>query len=162
MCSSSHRITNRCNIKIVAVSPQPSCGVVAFCFHDSQLPFPPLLFRFISSSCYFQTMCFFEQIRWSCGFWKWGRFREQCTTEYRIGETCGLKLVFETNHSDSCCSLCEKIAKKKRRITKMTADIERWKRDGNRPATIERTKSNAAEILASLSRMVEEHNQNAV
>ncbi len=30
------------------------------------------------------------------------------------------------------------------------------------PATVERTQNNVAEILASLSRMVEEHNQNVV
>ncbi|KAH8889962.1 hypothetical protein GQ53DRAFT_722356 [Thozetella sp. PMI_491] len=106
-------------------------------------------------------MCFFEQIRWSCGFWKWGRFREQCTTEDRIGETCGLKLVFETNHSDDCCTLCKLIAKKTRRVTKMTQDIQRWKQDGNRPATVEKTQNDVAEILTSISRMVEQHTQNA-
>lgn len=64
----------------------------------------------------------------------WGKFREECSKEYQIGETCGLRLVFETEHIDRFCKLCEMIAKKKRRLEKMEADIERWKWEGDRPA----------------------------
>src|SRR5689334_9579724 len=102
-------------------------------------------------------MCYFEQTRFACGSWKWGEFRVQCTKEYRTGETCGLKLVFSTNHVSTDCMACISIAKKQRRIKKMTADMERWQREGNRPATLEMTKSEVAELQISISLLWERH-----
>ncbi|KAK3934980.1 hypothetical protein QBC46DRAFT_424357 [Diplogelasinospora grovesii] len=91
-------------------------------------------------------MCFYDQTRWGCGFWKWGNFREQCNKEYRISETCGLKLVFETEYRQDACNLCGQIAKKQRRLAKMTNDIERWRRDGNRLATVKKTESDLTKV----------------
>ncbi|KPA42348.1 hypothetical protein FLAG1_04776 [Fusarium langsethiae] len=84
-------------------------------------------------------MCYFDQTRWTCGFWRWGHFRQQCNKEYRMGETCGLKLVYETKDERDACKLCHDIEKKQRRYDKMWRDVQRWQREGNRNATIERT-----------------------
>ncbi|KAL2075906.1 hypothetical protein VTL71DRAFT_849, partial [Oculimacula yallundae] len=37
-------------------------------------------------------MCFYDSITRDCGCTKWHHFRLHCYKEYRIGETCGLKL----------------------------------------------------------------------
>ncbi len=66
-----------------------------------------------------------------------GNFRAQCNKEYRTGETCGLKLVYETIYAQGQCKLCDQIAKKERRAAKMRDDIQRWQREGNRRATVE-------------------------
>ncbi|EGY14139.1 uncharacterized protein VDAG_05303 [Verticillium dahliae VdLs.17] len=86
-----------------------------------------------------KIMCYFYQTRWTCGYWRWGQFKQQCNKEYRTGETCGLKLVYTTVQEADRCKLCHDIDKKNRRILKMTTDIDRWYREGNRQATIERT-----------------------
>ncbi|KAI0123622.1 hypothetical protein BJ170DRAFT_89711 [Xylariales sp. AK1849] len=105
-------------------------------------------------------MCFYDQTVWACGFWKWGSFRSQCDKEYRIGHTCGLKLIWSTEHRDLRCTACQKIAKKRRRITKMTQDIERWRGEGNRAATIERTEQELSEARAALARLYDYHAKN--
>lgn len=37
------------------------------------------------------------------------------------------------------CKICEQVSKKMRRVNKMEEDIARWRREGNRMATIEKT-----------------------
>jgi hypothetical protein len=37
------------------------------------------------------------------------------------------------------------MAMKQRRVTKMMADLKRWRREGNRPATVEKTEVEVAE-----------------
>ncbi|KOS22196.1 hypothetical protein ESCO_001517 [Escovopsis weberi] len=103
-------------------------------------------------------MCYFEQTRWRCGFWRWGHFREQCNKEYRMGETCGLKLIYVTKEEADLCKLCHDIEKKQRRYTKMYKDVERWQQEGNRTATIERTTQDMKEVNDQISKMFEEHN----
>lgn len=102
-------------------------------------------------------MCYFDQTRWNCGFWKWGNFRQQCNKEYRTGETCGLKLVYDTNYKNEKCKLCEQIEKKQRRYHKMCQDIERWRREGNRRATIEKTEYDMAEVQEAINKIWLEH-----
>ncbi|EJT75080.1 hypothetical protein GGTG_08918 [Gaeumannomyces tritici R3-111a-1] len=102
-------------------------------------------------------MCYFDQTKWVCGYWKWGNFRQQCTKEYRTGETCGLKLVYETFHQASTCRLCEQLEKKQRRYNKMAADVERWSREGGRPATIEKTQQDMYEISQQMNAIYLEH-----
>ncbi|KAK1766614.1 hypothetical protein QBC33DRAFT_453154 [Phialemonium atrogriseum] len=79
-------------------------------------------------------MCFFEQTRWACGFWEWGKFREQCPREHRTGETCGLRLIWSTQHEGDVCKVCQQIARIQPRMKKMNTDIDRWRRQGNRTA----------------------------
>ncbi|CEI68813.1 unnamed protein product [Fusarium venenatum] len=102
-------------------------------------------------------MCYFDQTRWACGFWRWGHFRQQCNKEYRMGETCGLKLVYETKNDPEVCKLCSDIEKKQRRYDKMYRDVQRWQREGNRDATIERTCIEMSEVAGQMHRMREEH-----
>ncbi|KAF4426661.1 hypothetical protein FACUT_9744 [Fusarium acutatum] len=102
-------------------------------------------------------MCYFDQTRWACGYWRWGHFRQQCNKEYRMGETCGLKLVYETRTESDVCKLCHDTEKKQRRYDKMYRDVQRWQREGNRNATIERTCAEMQEVLGQIYRMREEH-----
>lgn len=104
-------------------------------------------------------MCFFEQTRWKCGFWRWGHFRQQCNRECHIGETCGLKLVYETNQKKDSCKLCQDMAKKRRRYDKMYCDVQRWQREGNRNATIEMTCGEMHDIHVQIWCMEKEHNE---
>jgi hypothetical protein len=104
-------------------------------------------------------MCYFEQTRWTCGYWRWGHFRQQCNKEYRMGETCGLKLVYETKPEPDACKLCHDIQKKQRRWDKMSRDIQRWHREGGKPATIERTTAEMNEVAGQIWRMTDEHAQ---
>jgi hypothetical protein len=102
-------------------------------------------------------MCYFEQSRWTCGYWRWGHFRQQCNKEYRIGETCGLKLIYETNQKPDTCQLCQDAGKKQRRYEKMYHDMQRWQSEGNRNATIERTCGEMLDVLEQIHRIAEEH-----
>lgn len=74
-----------------------------------------------------------------------------------MGETCGLKLVYETRRDGDVCKLCHDIDKKQRRYDKMFRDVQRWQREGNRSATIERTCGDMHEVAGQIYRMKEEH-----
>ena len=104
-------------------------------------------------------MCYFEQTRWVCGYWKWGNFRQQCNKEYRTGETCGLKLVYHTNYRSDYCKLCEQANKKQRRVGKMVQDVERWQREGNRRATIEKTQRDIEDIEVQIADLLGQHRE---
>lgn len=107
-----------------------------------------------------QAMCYFDQTKWHCGYWRWGHFRQQCNKEYRIGETCGLKLVFDTICLNEVCKLCKDIDKKRRRYDKMQRDVERWQReDSKRNATIEKTCGEMQELSAQIYSMQQQHCQ---
>lgn len=102
-------------------------------------------------------MCYFDQTRWQCGFWRWGHFREQCNKEYRTGETCGLKLILSTNYEPDICKLCKDIEKKQRKYNKLEGDILRWQREGNRNATIEKAQRDMAEVANTIYSMQQQH-----
>ncbi|KAK4643779.1 hypothetical protein QC761_405170 [Podospora bellae-mahoneyi] len=102
-------------------------------------------------------MCYFEQTRWNCGYWKWGTFRQQCEKEYRTGETCGLKLVYSWQPAQGPCKICEQKCKKERRIDKMLNDIQRWQREGNRRATIEKTMRDVNDIQLQINELLASH-----
>ncbi|KAK4208192.1 hypothetical protein QBC37DRAFT_250798, partial [Rhypophila decipiens] len=76
-------------------------------------------------------MCYFEQSRWACGYWRWGNFRQQCNKEYRTGETCGLKLVYQTTFFEGPCKICDKNKQISRRVAKMYDNIYRWQREAH-------------------------------
>lgn len=102
-------------------------------------------------------MCYFDQKRWKCGYWRWASFSRQCHKEYRTGETCGLKLVMSTLDEPDRCKLCYDIDKKQRRLAKMSADINRWLREGNRSATIERTEDEYGVVERQMRDMQLQH-----
>ncbi|KAH6975578.1 hypothetical protein EDB80DRAFT_309995 [Ilyonectria destructans] len=102
-------------------------------------------------------MCFFDQTRWVCGYFKWGRFRKQCPQEYRMGETCGLKLVYETYSNAVVCKICQEIGRKARKVDRGNANIMRWKQEGCREATIEATRAEIEDLHAKIRRLQREH-----
>jgi hypothetical protein len=81
-------------------------------------------------------MCFYEQIVFACGDFKWSRFKQHCNKEYRTGETCGMKLVMDTQRVRDKCSTCQKIETKLRRRAKEEERIARWNKESNRSASI--------------------------
>lgn len=75
-----------------------------------------------------------------------------------MGETCGLKLVYETKAESDVCKLCHDIEKKQRRYDKMQRDVERWQSEGTRWATsIERTVADMNTVCSHIYRMNEDH-----
>lgn len=76
-----------------------------------------------------------------------------------MGETCGLKLVWETTYLEERCRLCDDIAKKVRRIEKIDSDIARWESQGNRRATIEKALGDRQELNTLLQRMYQQHRE---
>ncbi|KAK3315799.1 hypothetical protein B0H66DRAFT_271457 [Apodospora peruviana] len=104
-------------------------------------------------------MCYFDQTRWVCGYWKWGNFRQQCNKEYRTGETCGLKLVYDTVLMQGQCKICDQMQKKERRVNKMSDDIQRWQREGNRRATIEKTQQDIYDIQIQINDLWSSHEE---
>ncbi|KAH6618271.1 hypothetical protein B0J18DRAFT_371802 [Chaetomium sp. MPI-SDFR-AT-0129] len=102
-------------------------------------------------------MCYFDHQLWPCGWWKWGNFREQCPKEYRTGETCGLKLIFNTYLEPEPCKMCDQIDKKQRRLNKMMEDVRRWRNEGNRRATIEKTETEMRALNSQIGTMWVEH-----
>ncbi|KAI1123251.1 hypothetical protein F5Y10DRAFT_281066 [Nemania abortiva] len=103
-------------------------------------------------------MCFFDQTRWACGYWRWGHFRGQCNREYRTGETCGLKLVNQTISDPDTCKLCKDIEKKQRKYNKLESDINRWSREtSNRSASIEKAQRDIMEVYQAIQNMTQQH-----
>lgn len=72
-------------------------------------------------------MCYFDQVRWACGSWRWGHFRQHCNKEYRAGKTCGLKLAYNTSFQNEPCKLCVQAGTEQRRWATMQAELERWR-----------------------------------
>ena len=54
-------------------------------------------------------MCFYEIKEFRCGHWKWGDFKQHCNREHRLGETCGMKLLFWATLQGTRCSPCTKL-----------------------------------------------------
>jgi hypothetical protein len=102
-------------------------------------------------------MCYFDQTRWACGYWRWGHFRQQCNKEYRTGETCGLKLVYMTIPEADTCKICHDLEKKRRKSTKLHSDIYRWQREGNRTATIEKATRDLEDVEVAIQSMERQH-----
>ncbi|KAE9370887.1 hypothetical protein N431DRAFT_343797 [Stipitochalara longipes BDJ] len=76
-------------------------------------------------------MCFYDAIEMACKCWKWGQFRKHCAKEYRIGETCGMKLVMSRHSLPIKCKICTKIDGKERAIRKEEERIRRWQAENN-------------------------------
>ena len=75
-------------------------------------------------------MCYYNQKKFACGDWAWGSFAAKCNHEYRMGETCGMKLINNTENIQGQCKLCEKIDTKHRRRNTEVDRVARWRREG--------------------------------
>jgi hypothetical protein len=96
-------------------------------------------------------MCYYDNYKYACNDWKWGNFRQHCQKEYRTGETCGMKMVFQTVGLAEKCSMCEKIERKKRRYEKHKSDYQRWATD---PAKYRFSMEKAVEEMKVLSQEI--------
>lgn len=83
-------------------------------------------------------MCFYEQQLFTCGDHKWGRFRAHCNKEYRTGETCGMKLIYEASRVSSKCTMCKKWDVIWRKICMGQERLARWEAEGINPASCEK------------------------
>jgi hypothetical protein len=87
-------------------------------------------------------MCFYEQYVHICRDWKWGNFKQHCQAEYRTGETCGMKMIWQAHPLPDKCKACLKIEAKQRRRAKHVEDHNRWLKDERRyKASIEKAAS---------------------
>ncbi|KAH7109152.1 hypothetical protein EDB81DRAFT_624095, partial [Dactylonectria macrodidyma] len=93
---------------------------------------------------------------WACGNWKWGKFRQQYNKEYRIGETCGLKLVYERQEEAKKCQVCDQMTKKENRI-KMTTERMARPREWKHLASLERCEEEVASLKDAILRLREQH-----
>ncbi|QIX01614.1 hypothetical protein AMS68_007131 [Peltaster fructicola] len=109
------------------------------------------------------NMCFYEQYQFACRDWKWGNFRTHCQKEYRMGETCGMKMVYQTLPLPDKCKLCLKIEAKTRRLQKHKDDYQRWAREPGRYSAsmekaLEEMRSIASEIQALMGEKTDKFN----
>ena len=84
-------------------------------------------------------MCFYDCYKFECGDYKWGNFRQHCNKEYRMGETCGMKLPLDTYPTPQKCRTCEKYHTKLRKRENELARIKRWTAEGKNPASVEKS-----------------------
>jgi peptidoglycan hydrolase CwlO-like protein len=84
-------------------------------------------------------MCFYDINVSLCNCWRWGHFRQHCAKEYRTGETCGMRLVMQSYQLPENCKICTKIETKVRAIKKEEERIKRWRNEGNRTHSIEKS-----------------------
>lgn len=73
-------------------------------------------------------MCFYAVTDFSCGDWKWGNMKEQCTRQHRVGESCGAKLrdPDHVSKDTNVCATCREIKIKERRLNMTEERIRRW------------------------------------
>src|ERR1700761_3785195 len=98
-------------------------------------------------------MCYFDQHKWECGVWRWHNFRRHCQAEYRMGETCGMKLVYETIPLAGKCVQCQNIEKKERRLEKAISDFQRWRNEPNRQASAEKAYAEIMQFRREIATM---------
>lgn len=104
-------------------------------------------------------MCYYDQYVFHCKDWKWGNFRQHCDREYRTGETCGLKLVYQPLALSETCKACQRIQAKYRRRDKHIQDIKRWSQDPTRfRASIEKAANEIKLLDGEIRQITEEKN----
>lgn len=102
-------------------------------------------------------MCFFAQVSYGCGDWKWGNMMERCPRQHRIGETCGAKLV-HPDHVDNrpaeVCKTCQEIDVKRRRLQKLQENIGRWEPQGSTfAASLDKAKAERAQVIEKIKEL---------
>ena len=108
-------------------------------------------------------MCFFDQVKFNCGDWKWSHFRQHCSREYRTGETCGMKLIMQTVDVPQDCKICEKIKIKRRRQQSEAERIARWAREPHKyRASIEKARDTVQELEDEINKLWSEKQKKLV
>jgi len=104
-------------------------------------------------------MCFYDQFQFQCRDWKWGNFRQHCQKEYRTGETCGMKMIYQTQGLSEKCKLCQKIEAKQRRLAKHKDDYQRWAQEpGRYRASMEKALDEIKAISGEIHQLASEKN----
>jgi hypothetical protein len=101
-------------------------------------------------------MCFYEQYRFTCGDFKWGNFRQHCNKEYRMGETCGMKLVDNTTMQPTKCKYCEKADTKLRKRQTEAERVVRWQQEGRNPVSIEKSMDTIKQLDTEIAQIYSE------
>lgn len=104
-------------------------------------------------------MCFYDQTIYACHDFKWGNFRAHCQKEYRIGETCGMKLVYQVHHLEEKCRLCQKLSTKKKRVKQELERVTRWKKEGGKRASIEKALDTVEQLEGEIQALVDDRNR---
>ena len=104
-------------------------------------------------------MCYYDNFRYQCNDWKWGNFRQHCQQEYRTGETCGMKIIYQTIPLAEKCALCEKIERKNRRYEKAKADWQRWSSDPSRSASSAKAWDDMHNLKQEILALVQQKNE---
>ncbi|KAG8631368.1 hypothetical protein KVT40_000508 [Elsinoe batatas] len=106
-------------------------------------------------------MCFYDMVCYACGDWRWDKFRQRCSQEYRIGETCGRRLVGTSIPMANKCKICEKLEAKVRRRTAEYERVLRWQREGGKfKASIEKSIATIRELDIDIQRLAAQRTQN--
>lgn len=99
-------------------------------------------------------MCYYDMKVYTCGDWKWDRFRAQCVREHRRGETCGLRMISAQIPQGTKCKICQQIEVKRRRRAAEYERLTRWVADGGKlNASIENARATIYQLdneIASL------------
>lgn len=101
-------------------------------------------------------MCFYNLEQYLCLDTKWTDFKSHCNKEYRFGETCGMKLVYQKINVPRKCSRCTAVDIKLRKREKLVDQISRWQREGRCPASVEKATSDIAALDEQIKGMYEE------
>lgn len=99
-------------------------------------------------------MCYYDMIVFACGDWRWDKFRARCNQEYRIGETCGRRLIGKSVLLQNKCKTCDKIDAKLRRRTAECERVARWQREGSKfRASIEKSMETIRDLDGEIARL---------
>lgn len=101
-------------------------------------------------------MCYYDQIVYTCGCWRWSRFRAQCNREHRRGETCGMKLPMDKDYSEDKCKLCEKYEIKGRRHQNSSEKLARMQRNKEHRATQEMLREEIMDLTKEMHKIYAE------
>lgn len=99
-------------------------------------------------------MCYYDVLVFTCGDYRWDKFRGRCPREHRMGETCGTKMLYSQIASASKCKFCQKIDVKLRKRQFELNRYNRWVQEGSKlRASMELSLQTIAELDAEIQRL---------
>lgn len=105
-------------------------------------------------------MCWYYNYKYACHDWKWGNHKERCNKEYRVGETCGMRLIYTTIGLAEKCAMCIRIERKQRRLSRCMSNLQRWREQWTeRKASIEVAGQEAAILVRDIAKLDRERSR---
>ncbi|KAF2157239.1 hypothetical protein K461DRAFT_289575 [Myriangium duriaei CBS 260.36] len=99
-------------------------------------------------------MCYYDVLVFTCGDYRWDKFRGRCPREHRMGETCGTKMLYSQIASAAKCKYCQKIDVKLRKRQFELNRYNRWVAEGSKlRASMELSLQTIAELDAEIQRL---------